>query len=209
MWRTSSGERTLEGAEAKVFAEVLWDFLDEINLGPDDDYILGVNVFDRLTYGQKISALSIVGKGLLTDVSPVPLTAVLEGAVAAIYHHLKNCIMIEIDEPEIGTNWRKKVVSARKECGGEEIPSHDCTDINEWDIEVDCLEDYILWDADYEDEDSFVDDLPEKADMMKETMGVSKDYYLENMDDLNEEEIEAKLKELRELCRSIVEESMA
>jgi len=205
MWRTSSGERTLEGAEAKVFAEVLWDFLDEINLGPDDDYVLGVNIFDRLTYGQKISALSIVGKGLLTDSSPVPLTAVLEGTIAAIYQHMKICIIIELDEPEFGTTWRKKVVSAREESGGEEIPSHDCTDINEWDIEVDCLEDYILWDADYEDEDLFIDDFPEKTTAMKKMLGVSKDYYMEIMDDLREDEIEVKLKELRGLCRSIVE----
>ena len=40
MWRTSSGERTLKGAEAKVFAEALWEFIDETNLGPDDDYVL-------------------------------------------------------------------------------------------------------------------------------------------------------------------------
>ena len=136
MWRTSSGDRTFQGTEAKVFAEALWEFIDEINLGPDNDYILGVNVFDRLTYGQKISALSIVGKGLLTDVPPTPLSAVLEGTVAAIYQHLMNCITIELDEPELGSTWRKKVVLAREECGGEDIPSPDCTELGEWDIEV-------------------------------------------------------------------------
>ena len=72
-------------------------------------------------------------------------------------------------------------------------------------IEVACLEDLILWDADYDDEDLFVDDLPEKADMMKEMMRVSKDYYLEILDDLKEDVIETKLLELRGLCQLIVE----
>ena len=63
MWRTSSSERTLKGAEAKLFAEALWDFIDETNLSQHGDYVLGVHVFDNLTYGQKICALSIVGKG--------------------------------------------------------------------------------------------------------------------------------------------------
>jgi len=205
MWRTSSGDRILQGSEAKLFAEILWDLIDESNLS-DHDYSLGIHLFDRLTYGQKISALSIIGKGLLLpDVPPVPLTAVREGSIAVIYHHLKNCIMVEIEEPELGSIWRKKVVLARKECEGEEIPSSECRDMEEWEIEVDSLEDFILWDADYQDEDIFVDDLPEKADMMKKMMGVSKEYYTDIMDDLIEDEIEVKLEELRELCRSIVD----
>ena len=91
MWRTSSGDRILEGAEAKVFAEALWEFIDEANVNPYDDDEFGIPVFDRLTYGQKVSALSIVGKGLLLpDVSPIPLTAVLEGTIAVIFCHLIN-----------------------------------------------------------------------------------------------------------------------
>ena len=40
------GERRLEGAEAKVFGEALWDLLDEANLSQFDDYDTGVKVFD-------------------------------------------------------------------------------------------------------------------------------------------------------------------
>ena len=78
MWDTSCGKRILDGIEANLFAETLWDLIDETNLNADNDYILGVDVFDKLTYGQKISVLSIVGNGLLrNDVPCVPLTAVL------------------------------------------------------------------------------------------------------------------------------------
>jgi len=187
MWRTSEGERILQGAEALLFAEALWDLIDETNLSDDNDYVLGIHSFDRLTYGQKISALSIVGKGLLQPViPPIPLTSVLEATIAVIFQHLKYCIVAEIEEPQFGTTWRRKIVSAREESGGEEIPSSECPDMEEWGIEVDSLEDYILWDADYQDEDFFIDDMPEKAELMKKMMGVSKEYYTDIMDDLSD-----------------------
>ena len=102
MWWTSCGKRTLEGAEAKVFAETLWDMLDESNLSEFDDYDLGIHAFDGLTYGQKVSVLSIVGNGLLRrDVPRAELTAVLEGGLAAVFEHLKHLIIIAIDIPEL------------------------------------------------------------------------------------------------------------
>jgi hypothetical protein len=33
----------------------------------------------------------------------------LEGAIAAVFEHLKNEIALEIDTPEFGTSWRKLV----------------------------------------------------------------------------------------------------
>jgi hypothetical protein len=145
MWRTSCGERTLEGAEAKLFAKVLSDLLDEVNLNKSDDYELGVNVFDSLTYGQKVSVLSTVGNGLLRkDVLPVDLTAIVEGAIAAVFEHLKSLISIEIDEAELGSNWRELVVAARKEAEGEDIPAPTRDDLDEWQIEINSLTDDIL-----------------------------------------------------------------
>ena len=78
--------------------------------------------FDNLTYGQRISVLATIGNGLFRkDVTPVDLTAVVEGAIAAVFKHLKNSIVFEIDEPESRTNWRELVVAARKEMEGEDI----------------------------------------------------------------------------------------
>ena len=57
MWHTNSGDRTLEGAEARLFAETLWDFVQELELD-EGDYNVGLDVFDRQTYGQKVSLLS-------------------------------------------------------------------------------------------------------------------------------------------------------
>ena len=206
MWDTSCGKRMLDGVEATLFAETLWDLIDETNLNSENDYILGVHVFDKLTYGQKISVLSIVGNGLLRNNVPcVPLTAVLEGAIAAVFEHLKNCIIFEIDVPDVRSNWREKVVAARQEAGGEEIPLSNCDDLEEWGIEVDSLAEAILWDADYDDEELFIDQGPEKAKVLRTLAGISNNYYLAIADDLNEKEIETELKKLRGVCRSAVE----
>jgi hypothetical protein len=208
MWWTSCGERTLEGAEAKVFAEALWDIVDEADLTEFDDYDLGVSAFDRLTYGQKVSILSIVGKGLLRkDVPRVELTATLEAAIAVVFEHVKHRIIIEIDEPDLGSNWREMVVAARKEAEGEGIPPPTCEDPDEWEIEVESLADDVLWDADYDDADLYLDQPPEKAEWMKGMARIPDNYYLAIADDLKEKEITDELAELRKLCRAIVEAS--
>ena len=59
MWHTNTGDRTLEGAEASLFAETLWDFLCELE-AESGDFDAGLRVFDCLTYGQKLSMLSAV-----------------------------------------------------------------------------------------------------------------------------------------------------
>ena len=113
MWRTECGERILEGAEAVVFAETLSSLLDEAILSKFEDYESGVVCFDNLTYGQKVSVLATIGNGLFKkDVSPVELTSVVEGAIAAVFQSLKDSIIFEIDEPGFGTYWRELVIAA-------------------------------------------------------------------------------------------------
>ena len=57
MWRTQYGERILEGAKARVFAESLSSLLDNALLDQFENYQSEVECFDNLTYGQKISIL--------------------------------------------------------------------------------------------------------------------------------------------------------
>ncbi len=47
MWHTNCGDRTLEGAEARLFAEALWDFVSELEVD-EGGYDVGLDVFDRL-----------------------------------------------------------------------------------------------------------------------------------------------------------------
>ena len=122
MWRTQYGDRILDGAEAKVFAEALLHLLDEFDLFDlcEFEYELGIQCFDTLTFGQRISVLAIIGNGLLRkDVPIVRLTAILEGAIAAVLKHIENEIGYDIDTPESLSNWRDVVVAARKQYGWE------------------------------------------------------------------------------------------
>jgi hypothetical protein len=205
MWRTSCGERVLSGAEAKVFAEALLNLLDEVTDYDFEDYELGIKCFDTLTFGQKIYVLATIGNGLFRkDVKPVELTAVLEAAIAAVFEHLKKKIIIEIDEAEPGTDWRELLVAARKEMEGEDIPDPTCEDLGEWETELQQLSDAILWDVDYEDEDLYMDKPPEEAQALKDFMRMRDDYSLAIADDLTDEEAQARIKELRKLCNSII-----
>ena len=153
----------MEGAEARLFAEALWDFAQELELD-EGDYDVGLDVFDRLTYGQKVSLLSIIGAGLLKPDEPIrKLTAVVEGAIAAVFDHLKTVVIVEIDVPEIKGNWRKMILAARCEVNTEDLPDEDCEDEHEWLTEIEEMSYLILWDADYEDEDMYIDKPPEEA----------------------------------------------
>ena len=85
MWHTNFGDRTLEGAEAKLFAEALWDFIQKLELD-EGNYDVGLEVFDRLEYGQKVYLLSVIGNGLLKPDVPIrKLTSAVESAIAAVF----------------------------------------------------------------------------------------------------------------------------
>ena len=183
--------------------------LDEAISGTLDDYELGVRCFDDLTFGQKISTLAVIGNGLLReDVPPVKLTAVVEGAIAAVFKHLNYEIIYDIDEPECPRPWRKWVVAARKEMAADEtermeIPEPTCTDMDKWKVEVEILSDAILWDADYEDAALYIDFPPEKSKELRDWDDIPDNYYTAIADDLTDEEAKAQIKELQKLCDSI------
>ena len=64
-----------------------------------------------------------------------------------------------------------------------------------------------LWDADYEDEDLYIDKPPEEAQRLKDFMRIRDDYFTEVPEDLKPNEIETRLSELKSLCQSICKKS--
>jgi len=209
MWHTNTGDRTLEGAEAKLFAYTLWDFLCELEV-ESGDYDVGLKVFDSLTYGQKVSMLAVVGNGLLKPDEPIrKLTAAVESTIAAVFDYLKIVTVLEIDEPELYGNWRKMILAVRKESGAEDLPDEDCADVQEWFLQIEELSYLILWDYDFEDEDLYIDKPPEEARLLKEFMRIKDDYFLEIPDDLKPKAIESTLSELKSLCSSVCERTEA
>ena len=203
MWHTNNGERTLEGAEAKLFAQTLWDFLCELEI-EDGDYDVGPRVFDSLTYGQKVSVLSIIGDGLLRPDEPIyQLTAAVESAIAAVFEYLKELIMLEDHEPGNASDSRKMILAARSQSGAEGLPEEECQDEQKWLMQIDELACLILWDYDFEDEDLYVDMPPEEASRLKKLMRIKDDYFIEIPDDLRPKEIEMILLGLKTLCQSV------
>ncbi len=207
MWHTNNGDRTLEGSEAKLFAHAVWDLSQELEIS-EGDYDVDLPVFDRLTYGQKVSLLAIVCRGLLIPKVPIRnLTAVVECAVAAVFEFIKIEMITEIDESDNETSWRKLIHAARSEAGVEGLPNADCQYEKEWIYEIDGLEDMILWDNDFLDEDLFIDAPPEEDQRMKDLMRVRDDYFLDIADDPRPKEIEHLLIEIEAICRGICKES--
>jgi len=208
VWWTAYGERALEGAEAILFAETLLNLVEEIKLSSFNNCYIGVQIFDELTIGQKISVLSTIGNGLLrTDVPCVKLTEVAEGAIASVFEHLINLIAVEIDEPAFDSNWRVKVIDARRATEGQCALVSTCNDLEKWIDEVEILAEGILWDVVYDDDYIYLDYSTEDPTWLANVTGVFENYYFEAVYDLSKEDIDSKLKELRELCLSVVEAS--
>jgi hypothetical protein len=204
MWHTEIGDRILKGAEAKLFAEALLDLVDDINLSPEDDYKLGVPVFDNLTYNQKISILAVIGNGLFKeDVPVIQLSALNEGAIASVFEHVKNRMMLEIEE-DIKPYWRALVREASIESGLGNIPPLRSRESEEWDCCIESLSEQVLWDSDYL-EDNILDDSPEKSSVLKKALAINEDYFIDIPPDPDEKETKKRLKELQQLCVRLID----
>lgn len=207
MWWTSDGERILEGAEAALFQEALGVLVDYVQQDEDGTiWQFGVPPFDTLQYGQKLAVLARVGCGLLREDEAAPrLTAVLEGAVAVIYALVWDMVQLEIDDPEIavqGPSWRELVLGACREREvADELPEPGCDDLEEWDLLIQCLEEGVLWDADWEGGEMHLDADPEASRRLKKLMRIDEDYYVDVPPDPSGEELEEVLATLRELTR--------
>ena len=193
MYRTSQGERTLRGAECRLFAKSLGMVVDYLSGG---DYEAGVTLFDDLQRNQKIAVLLGVSKALLRDnVCPPPLTAISEAAVAAVFQHMQERIVDEIRESgrdelsdasdvfgeelkDIGPSWRTLVLNACQETSAvDRLLRPDDSNEDEWSFLIDCLQDRVLWDSDWEMVDQQDID-PEQQRRVKEEMGIDEDYFV-------------------------------
>ena len=124
MWWTPEGERVLRGAEWELFREGLdatWDMVEQ-SMDDPDFFNWGVEAFDRLQPNQRLALLALVGKALKAEGEPRPkLTAHTEATVAAIFRHIADRVVFEIEmaaEPEPAEDamfWRRLVLEAYRE----------------------------------------------------------------------------------------------
>lgn len=217
MWHTPKGNRKLEGAEARLIREAIGCFADEIEMEVDcgEPYTVGVRLFDRLEWQQKIVLLAEVGTALLGDCPPPKLTAVNEATVAAIYEYVHICLQIEIDNEGLVINdldtrfWRTLVLAAITELDAgppspdpnDELPTENSNNIEEWSSFVGTLEDCVLHDDDWDMDDLFMDASPELSAARKDFLSIDPDYFTAIPPDPSEAEVDNARATIRALAR--------
>ncbi|HPM84756.1 MAG TPA: hypothetical protein PLF81_28820 [Candidatus Anammoximicrobium sp.] len=203
MYRTPVGDRVLGPAERRLFAkslEMIADYLREMEL------TMGVSVFDDMQRNQQIAVFHTIARALLCEDEPAPgLTAVIEASVWCVYQHMRDMLEVEIEEPaeENGLpSWRQLVLAASRETQiTDELPREDCTEKADWEFLVDCLESRVLWDYDWQLEDS-IDLAPEASRRLKDELGIADDYFVAVPPDPPDAEAERLLQALIELTDS-------
>lgn len=222
MWRTPGGERTLVGAEAALLREAIAYVADMIEIDAeieelDEHWVWGVAVFDQLAWQQKLALLAHVASALLeTSTPPLPLTAISEGAVGALYEAISQQIEYEIEDAEniseFGGDpyrWRRRVLSAIREIDcqpaqfNDELPPVECPDTEEWSILMETLENFVLWDGDWQMDDLFMDVDPETSRLRKERLNIADDYFATIPPDPSPSEIDDARNTLRRICSAL------
>jgi len=206
MWHAVGGDRVLRGAEAQVFAESLLDLI-ELELTEEGDYRSGIPVFDSLTYPQKIAALHQAARALFYEAAPKPKpTAVLEGAVGAVFENMSRLLEEEIHGVIRGDMSLRRLV--RRACRDLEVESAPCAssdNIDEWSFCMQCLHDAVLWDSDYLAENTLADLPPERSMDIKQRMGISDEYFRAVAPDPSPKQVAVLLAELNPLCHEMAE----
>jgi hypothetical protein len=93
--------------------------------------------------------------------------------------------------------WRRLTLAAAMERAGDTtsstlvagLPQVDCQDEEEWDLLIDGLASGVLWDADWMEEDLFLDIDPEHAAAIKRVMNIAGDYFTAISPDPGEQEL--------------------
>lgn len=224
MWRTRTGNRTLYGAEARLLAAAIAAVLDDLCCQLDTDnedldpavWQFGIAVFDELESHQRLAVLHRVATYLLTEtVDTLPLNAINEAAIGALFAEVRDQVLSEIETPSesrFSTTWRALALAAFQESQPladttEEIAAGIAPadryddDVERWENLVEWLADNILWDRDYEIADCFLDVAPDKAQHRKLLLGIDDEYFTAIAPDPLPEEVPRLLTETQRLAR--------
>ncbi|QDS87353.1 hypothetical protein EC9_15310 [Rosistilla ulvae] len=221
MWHTSTGDRTLSGAEATLIVQTCVKMIDalEWELRDDSGAVVcetGVELYDDQWVYQRIGLLNDVCRGLLNQgQAMLALTAELEATVMAIFETIKSHVELEIDAGHcFGDSCceiRSLVLAAygydapgSEPIGAgidddlDDLPDPWCDEIEQWDLVVELLADRILWDRDFEMASMIVDEEPEMAEAYKQVLGIDNDYFSMAPPEVHEVEAPSCLHDLRD-----------
>ncbi len=126
-----------------------------------------------------------------------------------MYSSIRQMTHIEIDyelefkPSEDGINAyavRSLILDACREMDAESPPTHSddsftypvesCLQYDEWELLIECLQDRVLWDDDWEMEEDLIDAPPEVSSWRKHQFGIADDYFIDIVPDPPDNELE-------------------
>ncbi len=99
--------------------------------------------------------------------------------------------------------WRRMILACHPPSDDPEyqLPIVSCPDYEEWDLLVQCLEDGLLWDDDWDMPELFLDVDPQLSRARRSKLGIPKDYYTAPAPDPRDDQIPELWSRLRLLTR--------
>jgi hypothetical protein len=213
MWHTPSGDRVLAGPEAELVRTAIADMTDSLHEEADglaDEWPCGVRLFDELSWQQRVALLARVANALFKPEIPSPeLSAVNEATVAAIFAYIRRNVIIELDnakESDLPPDfdkyyWRRLVAACQETPRTDEdfYVNHQCEELDDWEILIECLGDGILWDDDWDMPELFLDESPATSRARRRKLGIERDYFVTPPPDPRDGEVSAIFRDLRQL----------
>lgn len=190
---------------ASQLTETIREYLDIC-----EPLIFGVPLFEAMTWQQQTVMVEKVLKLLVDpEANAEGSSALMDSTVAAFYAQLYQCIEIETDterlDEEYGElpirDWRQLIIQVLDEIDYEgERPQIESTDINDWDVPIQCLKDRVLADEDYLMESLALDLPPEQSLNLKNSMGIKNDYFVDIPPDASTEQGQQAWAEIARYC---------
>lgn len=225
MWHTSRGDRTLDGDEAALVSRAIDEMVAALLMHVDEEFeddatdcVSGIAVYDACTPSQRIGLLHDVAKHLLTETQePLPLSALADATVAAVFIEIRDQIAIEIglasDLPEEGlSSWRQMVLDAHQSVFPSRADedhvasthglSATSDDLHEWEAMVEELADLILWDRDFEMAEVFLDIDPGVSRHRRRLLGIDDNYFTTVAPDPRPQEVFLLASRTRDIVRA-------
>jgi hypothetical protein len=189
MWWTPDGMRVMYGPELKLFSEAA-DALRSRIVKSRRRNRTGVRFFDQnLEPDEQLVAIQFAVDHLSDPDAECPnLTAWVEATIYAVFKTALSEIRREIRTKKPNYAWRGLAFDAYMACYGHEIGKDmrnsmvrnaRSRSVDSWSWVIDLLSQCILWDRDWELDETFMDLPPESSRHLKMLAGIDDDYFVE------------------------------
>jgi hypothetical protein len=98
--------------------------------------------------------------------------------------------------------WRRLRAACQGEPNDEFYVEWNSTDVEDWTVLIESLQDQILWEADWDMPELFMDEEPEVSQGRKDQLGILDDYYTDAAPDLRDVDVPAICDGLENLTES-------